>query len=170
MQRCIATNTPAVNENMRQRMKRADTLAFMHQKPSHLTGAQSDRVVRALRRRLHQEHQGNVSALAREIGISQPVLSRTLNERHGATMATTEAIARAEGVPVASILYGPRERAIEICREAGIPEVALERVEAEPEPDEFHTTMWWIERIKAVATLGSGSGELDTRAAPRRLG
>lgn len=88
-----------------------------------LTLAESERVRSLLRRRLAALHDGNVTALARELGLSQPQLSRTMNQAHGVSLATARALARIEGVDVESILSDPRTVAARICRGGRCPRV-----------------------------------------------
>lgn len=137
---------------MRCHMESAATLLPMRSR--YLTQAQSAQVVIGLRRRLERAHGGNVSALAREIGVSQPSLSRILRGEYGASMAVAQALADAERLAVESILASPRERAVAIAREAALDEVAIERVQHEQDDPE-RTTLYWIERILAFAKLAS---------------
>lgn len=123
-------------------------------RPRHLTPAQSAQVVAALRRRL-DHHRGNESALARELGIGQSNVHRTITGEHGASMATAQALASVTGVAVESILASPKERAVAIAREGRLPEGAIRRVEEEPETD-VRPTLYWIERILAYARLDPG--------------
>lgn len=118
-----------------------------------LSEAQSARIVDALRRRVRVRHNGNVTELARELGLPQPRLSRTLNGAHGASLATATALARVEGVSVESILSSPRERAAELAREAGVSDRAIARVLAEPEREEPRPVLFYVDRMRAYAVL-----------------
>jgi hypothetical protein len=125
---------------------------------SILSEDESERVRTFLRRRLQREHGGNVTALARELGIPQPRMSRTLNERHGVSLDTARALARIEGLNVQSVLRDPRELAAELAREAGVPEDAVRRVLTEPEDDPPRAALWYIDRMRAFAALVGGGG------------
>jgi transcriptional regulator with XRE-family HTH domain len=128
--------------------------ATMHVVPTRaiLTAAESERVRFLLRRRLATHHDNNVTALARELGLSQPQLSRTLNQAHGVSLSTARALARVEGVDVESVLNDPRTVAARICR-GNVPESAIQRALEEPEGDEARPAFYWIERMKALAVL-----------------
>lgn len=118
-----------------------------------LTLAESERVRSLLRRRLAALHDGNVTALARELGLSQPQLSRTMNQAHGVSLATARALARIEGVDVESILSDPRTVAARICRGGGVPESAIAHVLEEPEGEDPRPAFYWILRMRAFADL-----------------
>ncbi len=119
-----------------------------------LSEAQIERVVHALKRRRDRVHAGNVLALAKELGISQPALWQILNRKTKPSYGTAEGLAKLEGVAVESILTGPKERAAALAREAGVPELAIRSVLDEPELDEPKPVLWWVDRMRAVALLG----------------
>lgn len=135
------------------------------QRRSILSPTQSARVVAALRRRLHDLHKGIVTELAKEMGVGQPTLQRTLAGTHGASLTTAEALAHAMGVGVESILRSPRERAAELCREMRISEIAIRHVLAEPEEAEERAVLWYVDRMRAFAQLESGSIPVTQRRA-----
>lgn len=144
-----------------------DTLCFVSKHA--LTDPQGDRVLAALRRRLETVHGGNVLALSRELGKSQSALWQLFNDRTRPSLAMAQALAGVMGCSVDTLLSGPRERAAELAREIGVPEQAIARVLAEPEPLGARPVLWFVDRMRAVATLGDGSGEIETPSA-RRVG
>lgn len=120
---------------------------------SILSEAESDRVRVFLRKRLAKEHGGNVASLAREMGVTQPRLSRTLNERHGVSLDTAKAVAEIEGIGLMSVLRDPRELAAELAREVGMAEGAVQRVLGEPEDDPPRPALHYVERMRLFEAL-----------------
>jgi hypothetical protein len=82
-------------------------------------------------------------------------LWKLLNARAKPSLATAEALARIEGTDVTSVLLGPRELAARLAREGGVPEDAIAHVLAESIPEEEHHALWWIDRMRAAATLAA---------------
>lgn len=118
-----------------------------------LSDRQIARVLAALQRRLVTVHAENVTALAQEIGISQPALWQLLNRRTRPSYGTAETLARLEGIPVESLLVAPRERAAQIAREGNVPETAIQRVLDEPDDETYRPVLYWIDRMRAAAIL-----------------
>ena len=114
-----------------------------------LSDVQIERVLGRLNVRLARVHEGNASALAEEIGMSQPAMWQLLNRRTRPSFGTVETLARLEGVAVESILSSPRDSAARIAREGGVPAAAIARVLSEPEVD--RPILWWIDRMRLVA-------------------
>lgn len=137
-----------------------------------LTEPQGDRATAALRRRLQVRHGGDVVALARELRVLEPVLRRVLAGQVLCPSALALALAKLEGVPLEVLLAGPREEAAQLAREAGIPAGAIARVLAEPEPLGYRPPLYYVDRMRAVAALGDGSGEIVGGGTPpsRRAG
>lgn len=117
-----------------------------------LAPPQIERVVRLLRRRMEEVHDGNLSRLAKELGIAQSSLWEIVHRGHPPSRATVESLARLLDRSVESILTSPRERAAGIARESGVSEAALSAAMSEPD-DESMTVLEWIDRIRAFATL-----------------
>ncbi len=132
-----------------------------------LTEAQAIRVMARLRQRLEREHQGNVLGLARDLKtVTQPALWKLLNDRAKPSLATVRALADAEGVTVEAIMSTARERAAAVAKEAKIPDDAIRRVLAEPEPEEQQSILWWIDRMRATALLSGSPVSTPSPAAP----
>lgn len=133
-----------------------------------LSEPQGDRALAALRRRLQEVHAGDVAALARELRALASVLAQVLFGRVLCPRGLALALARVEGVSLDVLLAGPREEAAELAREAGIAEGAIARVLAEPEPLGYRPPLYYVDRMRAVAALGDGSGEIVGGTPPSR--
>ena len=70
--------------------------------------------------------------------------------------------------PPAGVGGGPREEAAALAREAGILETAIRRVLAEPEPLGYRPPLYYVDRMREVARLGDGSGEIVGGTPPSR--
>lgn len=116
--------------------------------------AQSRRVLTLLQQRLDLVHAGNQTSLARELKMSQPALWELLNDRTKPSLATADALARASGVVVESILYSPREHAAALAREIGVPARAIQQVLAESDDAVPRPVLHYTDRMRAVALLG----------------
>ena len=133
-----------------------------------LSEPQGDRALAALRRRLEVTHAGDVAALARELRALASVLAQVLSGRVLCPRGLALALARVAGVTMEQLLAGPREEAAELAREAGIAEGAIARVLAEPEPLGYRPPLYYVDRMREVARLGDGSGEIVGGTPPSR--
>ncbi len=123
-----------------------------------LTAEQGARVAGRLRVRLERTHGGNVLAFSRELQISQSSLWKLFNDRASPSFATAEALARVEGIPVETLLTGPRERAAALAREVGVPEGAIRRVLEQPEDDPPRPVLDYVDLMRLYARLDQLSG------------
>lgn len=133
---------------------------------TELTEAQGARVLAALERRRDVEHKGNVNALARELGKSQAALWQIFAHRTRPSLAMAHALASALRVPLGVLLRGPREEAADLAREAGVSEIAIQRVLAEHEPVGYRPPLYYVDRMRAVEALGEGSSEIVSGPPP----
>ncbi|XXY23390.1 helix-turn-helix transcriptional regulator [Sorangium sp. So ce216] len=67
---------------------------------------QAQRVREALQELLHGRHAGNVSALARDLNLSQSAVSQLISKKNAPSFSTAQAVANAVGVPVLELLHG----------------------------------------------------------------
>lgn len=65
---------------------------------------QAERLLAVLTKRKDERHNGNQSALARELGIAPPTLYAIMNRRHSLSYATMVRLAALEGVTVEELL------------------------------------------------------------------
>lgn len=133
-----------------------------------LSEPQGDRALAALRRRLQEVHAGDVAALARELRALASVLAQVLSGRVLCPRGLALALARIAGMTMEQLLAGPREEAAQLAREAGIAEGAIARVLAEPEPLGYRPPLYYVDRMREVARLGDGSGEIVGGVPPSR--
>jgi transcriptional regulator with XRE-family HTH domain len=113
-----------------------------------LTPEQNERVRGVLRDLLQRDFEGSQSALARKLGVRQPMISRILSRETGTTYPIVQKLARLSGQPEWRILgtespltgISPRELGAELAREVQISDRAIAAVLDEPvTPDRE----WW---------------------------
>lgn len=118
--------------------------------PQRLTKAQAQRVLAVLERLRDERFGGSVTALARELGISQPSLTNIMSGRNLPSRTTAEKVAELSGIRLEEFLeqedpYPARARALGRLRGLLSPHVeeVVRAIELAPGVED-QTEMDWI--------------------------
>lgn len=76
---------------------------------------ESERVRRRLVQTLRDRYRGNQSAMARDLGLSQPTIGKLISGKNRFSMETVEALARLLDVTEASLRLDTNELALRTC-------------------------------------------------------